>query len=379
MTGQLTTRVFSVGQSTFTVGCPSERLRSAVESLFIDLAEGASDEPGERLELVEHAGTGLAVIRSGEQIGNPTSQHAALAKLVTTVNRIALDNDPSRLHLHAAALDLDGVGVLIPAPSGTGKTTLAAALTERGWSYVSDEMVGLKTSSSLVTGFPKPLLVKPGAEDVLAHLESRSIRVEDGPQHWRLLPASSIPARVKADLNVKVIVVLHRPPGSSFGSPPIASRLHPADTIVALMEQTMDAERFGPDALLALANVASQSACVSLTIGELNQCVAAVHECTTLPIDDISVVPLNQDATVDVSYQVPDSVRSVLIGDRAVVHNTAGGAIAALDMGGTAIWSAIHGHPVPWWDDNSWRSSTTANFLEELADHGLLAQSRKSR
>jgi hypothetical protein len=58
--------------------------------------------------------------------------------------------------LHAAALDSpDGV-VAIMAPSGTGKSTLAAALIRRGWNLFADDQLTLTRDGGQVSALPGP-------------------------------------------------------------------------------------------------------------------------------------------------------------------------------------------------------------------------------
>ena len=47
----------------------------------------------------------------------------------------------------------------MPATSGSGKTTLTAALVQAGWSYGTDEAVGVREGSLEVATYPKPLVL----------------------------------------------------------------------------------------------------------------------------------------------------------------------------------------------------------------------------
>ena len=67
--------------------------------------------------------------------------------------------------LHAAALDTSAGVIAIAAPSGTGKTTLALELIQRGWTLLSDDV----------------LVLSEGPNGVLAHC---------GTPHMNLAPAT---------------------------------------------------------------------------------------------------------------------------------------------------------------------------------------------
>ena len=62
--------------------------------------------------------------------------------------------------LHAAALSLAGRGLLIAAPSGTGKSTTAWALLHHGFDYLSDELAPVALDSLQVQPYPHALCLK---------------------------------------------------------------------------------------------------------------------------------------------------------------------------------------------------------------------------
>jgi hypothetical protein len=70
--------------------------------------------------------------------------------LVETMKRFG------RFSLHAAALSLDGRGVLVPGSSGSGKSTLTVTLVRAGFGFLSDDTVFLepRTEGIWVSGFP---------------------------------------------------------------------------------------------------------------------------------------------------------------------------------------------------------------------------------
>lgn len=76
--------------------------------------------------------------------------------------RSLLDRVAGFLVLHAAAVERDGRAFLVAGPSGTGKTTLALGLLERGWRLLSDDFAPLERGTGLVHPLPKPLGIRPG-------------------------------------------------------------------------------------------------------------------------------------------------------------------------------------------------------------------------
>ncbi len=73
--------------------------------------------------------------------------------------------------LHAAALWRDGTGLVLPGPAGAGKSTLAAALVDNGWSLVADDVTVLGPEGLLtMRPLPSALCLKSGSWPVMAEL-----------------------------------------------------------------------------------------------------------------------------------------------------------------------------------------------------------------
>lgn len=298
-----------------------------------------------------------------------------MTSVVTAVSRLALDADEGHLHLHCAGLSLEGKGVLISAASGVGKTTLAAALALRGWTYVTDETLAFGSGSKTGSGFPKPLVIKPSGHDLLPELETVRVPVQSQDEVswlWWHVPASRLPAPVEPTVAPVAIVILTQARDGSVDKPPVLVPLHPADAVVALMAQTMDPQRFGPNALTVLARLTARCRCVSMTIGPLDAATSILEQLIRSERVVEEVRELVTPTGADGWHPTPDA-RSVMIGDRTVVHDTTGGSIVALDEAGSAVWLALHGEPPTWWDPDSMQSPATRAFLGELEFHGLVS------
>jgi HprK-related kinase A len=62
--------------------------------------------------------------------------------------------------IHAATLERHGRALLMPAPPGSGKSTLCAALVGRGWRLLSDEFALIDLASGAATPIPRPVALK---------------------------------------------------------------------------------------------------------------------------------------------------------------------------------------------------------------------------
>lgn len=72
------------------------------------------------------------------------------------------------LMVHAAVLERNGRAVILPAPPGSGKSTLTAALAGKGgWRLLSDELTMLELDSGLVVPNPRPVSLKNASIDII--------------------------------------------------------------------------------------------------------------------------------------------------------------------------------------------------------------------
>ncbi len=64
------------------------------------------------------------------------------------------------LLLHAGTLERDGLALVMPALPGSGKSTLSAALAQRGWRLMSDEFGAFETQQGEFIAMLKPVALK---------------------------------------------------------------------------------------------------------------------------------------------------------------------------------------------------------------------------
>ncbi len=72
------------------------------------------------------------------------------------------------LRFHAGAVEREGRAIVVLGPSGRGKSTLTAALVQRGFSYGTDELVVVDSTTHRFAPYPRPLDLD---DDSLAQLK----------------------------------------------------------------------------------------------------------------------------------------------------------------------------------------------------------------
>lgn len=71
------------------------------------------------------------------------------------------------LLLHAGAVERDGLALLLPAMPGSGKSTLTAALSQRGWRLLSDEFGAYDPDAGVFRAMLKPIALKNQSIEVI--------------------------------------------------------------------------------------------------------------------------------------------------------------------------------------------------------------------
>lgn len=75
------------------------------------------------------------------------------------------------LIIHAAVIEKGGFAAILPAPPGSGKSTLCAALVNRGWRLLSDELALVRINDGKLIPLPRPVSLKNASIDIIRQFE----------------------------------------------------------------------------------------------------------------------------------------------------------------------------------------------------------------
>ena len=82
----------------------------------------------------------------------------------------------SFLMIHAAVIEKHGRAIILPAPPGSGKSTLCAALVGRGgWRLLSDELTLIRMSDCAIVPLPRPVSLKNKSIDIIRAYQSDAV------------------------------------------------------------------------------------------------------------------------------------------------------------------------------------------------------------
>lgn len=75
------------------------------------------------------------------------------------------------LIIHAAVVEKNGYAAILPAPPGSGKSTLTAGLVLSGWRLLSDELTLINRRTGLIQPLPRPVSLKNASIDVIRQFD----------------------------------------------------------------------------------------------------------------------------------------------------------------------------------------------------------------
>jgi len=74
--------------------------------------------------------------------------------------------------LHSAVVERKGLAAILPGRAGSGKSTLCAALVERGWRLLSDEVALVRPADGLLQPVPRPISLKEESIETIRRFSS---------------------------------------------------------------------------------------------------------------------------------------------------------------------------------------------------------------
>lgn len=210
----------------------------------------------------------------GEPSFSKLSADQAFPTLEWGLNWCIAAHSHQYLVLHAAVIERGGAAVLLPAPPGSGKSTLCAALVNRGWRLLSDELALLELNSGLVYGCVRPVSLKNRSIEVIRAFEPGVVMTEP------------------VDTDSKGMVALMKPPENSVRDEcvpavpkwiivpkyeqEVASRLeayNPAEAFLLLAEQSFNYELHGARGFEAVGELLDSCRCARFVYSDLDDAI----------------------------------------------------------------------------------------------------------
>ena len=117
----------------------------------------------------------VLLLCDGQQPFEPFPADSALPLFEWGCNWLIAHRLNNLLLLHAGALERDGLALLLPAMPGSGKSTLTAALSQRGWRLLSDEFGAFNPDTGAFHAVLKPTALKNQSIEVIRALAPHAV------------------------------------------------------------------------------------------------------------------------------------------------------------------------------------------------------------
>jgi hypothetical protein len=205
----------------------------------------------------------------------PLPQVQAFALLEWSMNWCVSAHANQFLLLHAAVLERDGCAAILPAPPGSGKSTLCAALMHRGWRLLSDELALIALDGGAITPFGRPVSLKNQSIGLIqdfapdAVLSQVTHDTTKGSVAHMMVPADQV-ARLKEEARPRWVVF----PKYTAGAAPLLSRRSRANSMLELGRNSFNYMVLGLEGFTALSRVIDSSDCYDFSYSQLDDAVA---------------------------------------------------------------------------------------------------------
>lgn len=184
------------------------------------------------------------------------------------------------LAIHAAVLEKDGKALIMPAPPGSGKSTLCALLMLQGWRLLSDEMCLIDPLSGRLQPYVRPVSLKNASIDVIQHyypdvaVLHRTPDTEKGTVAY-LRPTDS--SWQQANSSAKPYWIIF--PAYQASSEPVAAFTMPkADTLLYLAQNSFNYAVFGADGFNVLCQLVENTQNYRLEYSDTKQMLQLLEQ-----------------------------------------------------------------------------------------------------
>jgi hypothetical protein len=178
------------------------------------------------------------------------------------------------LIIHAAVVEKGGHAAILPAPPGSGKSTLCAALVNRGWRLLSDELALVRVSDGKIVPLPRPVSLKNESIDIIQQYEPDAVlsrKVSDtmkGTVAHMKVPAESI-ARAAETCRAAWVIF----PKYQAGAAARLEALPQARAFMRVADNAFNYSLLGVKGFEAMAGLIDASLCYDFTYSVLDEAI----------------------------------------------------------------------------------------------------------
>ena len=190
------------------------------------------------------------------------------------------------LIIHAAVVEKNGLAAILPAPPGSGKSTLTAGLVLSGWRLLSDELTLIDRLSGLIHPLPRPVSLKNQSIEVIrgfspeAFINRASHDTAKGTVAHMRPPRESVRRQHEPARPGWVIF-----PKWTAGAETVLSPRSKAQTFMFLAQNAFNYSHLGTDGFRVGTTLIEHVDCYDFQYSQLPEAVAAFDRLAATPHD----------------------------------------------------------------------------------------------
>ncbi|MCC6609941.1 MAG: HprK-related kinase A [Burkholderiales bacterium] len=240
---------------------------------FFDVTARLARPPGLR----KHFRPQISFWLDGEQPFEPFPAETHLPLMEWGLNWAIANRFNRHLLLHAGVVERDGRAVLLPALPGSGKSTLTAALANRGFRLLSDEFGVVRLADAALLPLVRPTALKNESIEVMRRFAPGAVLGPSFPKTRKgtvahLAPRSESVAKLAVPARPALILFPNFTRDAELALEPIPK----SRAFLKLSTNSFNYELLGPEAFDAVTKLVSSCECYRLRFGDLEEAVAKI-------------------------------------------------------------------------------------------------------
>lgn len=179
------------------------------------------------------------------------------------------------LIIHAAVLEKQGNALILSGVPGAGKSTLCAALANRGWRLLSDEMAVVDLTTNAVIPIVRPVSLKNQAIDILKSFAPHAVfgdsfydTAKGTVAHMK--PCEDSIAKASQTAFAKWIVFPRYQPDAQTTLQPLSK----GQVVLKLAENSFNYSILGEQGFMAMCDLVERSECYEFEYSNLEEAIA---------------------------------------------------------------------------------------------------------
>jgi HprK-related kinase A len=185
-----------------------------------------------------------------------------------------------RMVIHAGCLEREGVGLMLPALPGSGKSTLTAALAHAGWRLFSDELAIIEPTTGDLMPLARPVCLKGESLRIIREFAPHAVF---GPVGFHREEKRSIahvkpPADAVRRMEETAIPGLIVYPKYQPGSPTVIEPVSKAKSFIELAQSAFNYSTLREEGFRTLKQAITRCQSYRLTFSDLGEAVEQIHD-----------------------------------------------------------------------------------------------------